>query len=166
MYGAVTILLTHNLGHRDVKALLKYKQLSCSSPSFLEQRWKSTKFCQQFFVWLVYGNLASNGAVFKTTSVISPSSPMVFLYLSKMSKSIKEIVTKTVRVNSSAKKCFITRAPVIPKLDDTIHCRVVSNISSSQVNTTSRQGIKQLGISFGSIFLLYFSFESIWRPHS
>ena len=29
-------------------------------------------------------------------------------------------------------------------------------ISSYQVNTTSRRGIKQLGISFGSIFLLFF----------
>ena len=37
--------------------------------------------------------------------------------------------------------------------------RVVTKISSCQVNTTSRQGIKQLGISFGSIFLL-FSYES------
>ena len=33
--------------------------------------------------------------------------------------------------------------------------RVVTKISSCQVNTTSRQGIKQLGISFGSIFLLF-----------
>ena len=37
--------------------------------------------------------------------------------------------------------------------------RVVTKISSCRVNTTSGQGIKQLGISFGSIFLL-FSFES------
>ena len=37
--------------------------------------------------------------------------------------------------------------------------REVTNISSCQVNTTSRQGIKQLGISFGSIFLL-FSYKS------
>ena len=35
----------------------------------------------------------------------------------------------------------------------------VTKISSSQVYTTSRWGIKQLGISFGSIFLL-FSHES------
>ena len=33
--------------------------------------------------------------------------------------------------------------------------RVVTKISSCQVNTTSRQGIKWLGISFGSIFLLF-----------
>ena len=33
--------------------------------------------------------------------------------------------------------------------------RVVTKISSCPVNTTSRQGIKQLGISFGSIFLLF-----------
>ena len=33
--------------------------------------------------------------------------------------------------------------------------RVVTKISSCRVNTTSRQGIKQLGISFGSIFLLF-----------
>ena len=31
--------------------------------------------------------------------------------------------------------------------------RDVTKISSCRVNTTSRQGIKQLGISFGSIFL-------------
>ena len=36
----------------------------------------------------------------------------------------------------------------------------VAKISSCRVNTTSRQGMKQLGISFGSDFLL-FSFESI-----
>ena len=30
-----------------------------------------------------------------------------------------------------------------------------TKISSCQVNTTSRQGIKQLGIPFGSIFLLF-----------
>ena len=33
--------------------------------------------------------------------------------------------------------------------------RVVTKISSSRVKTTSRRGIKQLGISFGSIFLLF-----------
>ena len=35
--------------------------------------------------------------------------------------------------------------------------RVVTNISSCRVNTTSRRGIKQLGISLGSIFLLFSS---------
>ena len=34
-------------------------------------------------------------------------------------------------------------------------CGVVTKISSCQVNTTSRRRIKQLGISFGSIFLLF-----------
>ena len=33
------------------------------------------------------------------------------------------------------------------------HVRAVAKISSFWVNTTSRQGIKQLEISFGSIFL-------------
>ena len=33
--------------------------------------------------------------------------------------------------------------------------RVVTKISSCRVNTTSRRGIKQLGISFGSIFVLF-----------
>ena len=37
--------------------------------------------------------------------------------------------------------------------------RAVTKISRCQVNTTSRRGIKQLGISFGSIFRL-FSYES------
>ena len=37
--------------------------------------------------------------------------------------------------------------------------RAVTKISSCRVNTTSRRGIKQLVISFGSIFLL-FSYES------
>ena len=37
--------------------------------------------------------------------------------------------------------------------------RVVTKISNCWVNTTSRWKIKQLGISFGSIFLL-FSYES------
>ena len=41
--------------------------------------------------------------------------------------------------------------------------RVVTKISSCQVNTTSRWGKKQLGVSFGSIFLL-FSFESSRGP--
>ena len=38
---------------------------------------------------------------------------------------------------------------------------VITKISSCQVNTTSRWGIKQLGISFGSIVLL-FSYEQSW----
>ena len=37
--------------------------------------------------------------------------------------------------------------------------RDVTKISSCRVNTTSRQGIKQLGISFGFVFIL-FSYES------
>ena len=44
--------------------------------------------------------------------------------------------------------------------------RVVTKNLSCQVNTTSRLGIKQQGISFGSIFLL-FSYESTWgQVHS
>ena len=42
---------------------------------------------------------------------------------------------------------------------------VVTKISSCQVNTTSRKGMKQLGIYFGSIFLL-FSSESSQGPRS
>ena len=38
-------------------------------------------------------------------------------------------------------------------------CRAVTKISSCWIHITSRQGIKQQGISFGSIFLL-FSYES------
>ena len=44
-------------------------------------------------------------------------------------------------------------------------CTAVTKISSCWVHTTSRWGIKQLGISFGSIFLL-FSYESSQGPHS
>ena len=33
--------------------------------------------------------------------------------------------------------------------------RVVTKISSCRINTTSRRGIKRLGISFDSIFLLF-----------
>ena len=36
-----------------------------------------------------------------------------------------------------------------------IDIRVVTKISSCRVNTTSRRGIKRLGSSFGSIFLLF-----------
>ena len=36
------------------------------------------------------------------------------------------------------------------------YSRVVTKISSCWVNTTSRQGIKRVGISFGSIFFFYF----------
>ena len=46
-----------------------------------------------------------------------------------------------------------------------IFYRVVIKISSCRVNTTSRQGIKHLGISFGSNFLL-FSNKSSRGPHS
>ena len=38
--------------------------------------------------------------------------------------------------------------------------RVVTKISSCRVNTSSRRGIKWLGISFGSIFLLFFNKSS------
>ena len=44
---------------------------------------------------------------------------------------------------------------------DVIIYRVVTKISGCQVNTTRKRGIKQLGISFDSIFLL-FSNESSW----
>ena len=47
----------------------------------------------------------------------------------------------------------------------TLHTRAVTKIASCRVNTTSRRGIKQLGISFGSIFLL-FSYESSRGPRS
>jgi len=43
--------------------------------------------------------------------------------------------------------------------------RVVTKNLSCWVNTTSRLGIKQLGVSFGPIFLL-FSYESSWGPRS
>ena len=43
--------------------------------------------------------------------------------------------------------------------------RVVVNISICRVNTTSRLGIKHLGVSFGSNFLL-FSIKSSRGPHS
>ena len=42
---------------------------------------------------------------------------------------------------------------------------VVTKISSCRVNTTSRRRIKRLGISCGSIFLL-FSNKSSWGPLS
>ena len=37
----------------------------------------------------------------------------------------------------------------------------VTKISSCRVNTASRQGIKKLGISFGSVFLLFFHQTSL-----
>ena len=40
-------------------------------------------------------------------------------------------------------------------MNDIMSIRVVTKISSCRVNTTRRRGIKQLGISFGSIFLLF-----------
>ena len=43
-------------------------------------------------------------------------------------------------------------------------CKAVTKISICQVNTTIRWGIKQLGISSGSIFLL-FSYEGSRGPH-
>ena len=36
-----------------------------------------------------------------------------------------------------------------------VMARVVTKISSCRVNATNRRGIKQPGVSFGSIFLLY-----------
>ena len=49
---------------------------------------------------------------------------------------------------------------------ESLECSLaVTKISSCRVNTTSRRGIKQLGISFGSIFLL-FSFKSSRGAHS
>ena len=70
---------------------------------------------------------------------------------------------------------YISRAPS-PSLNKHLQppppspkvCRVVTKILSCQENTrsTGRQGIKQLGVSFGFVFLLYFSFESSWGAHS
>ena len=45
-----------------------------------------------------------------------------------------------------------------------VDIRVVTKISSCRVNTTSRRGIKRLGISFGSIFVLFSNKSS--RGHS
>ena len=53
----------------------------------------------------------------------------------------------------------------LPSQNEFILSRAVTKISSCRVNTTSRRGIKQLGISFGSIFLL-FSYESSRGPRS
>ena len=50
----------------------------------------------------------------------------------------------------------------IIKIKNVVINRVVTKISSCWVQTTSRQGIKQLGISFASVFLL-FSYESSQR---
>ena len=50
-----------------------------------------------------------------------------------------------------------------PKLNYQI-CRVVTKISSCRANTTSRRGIKWLGISFGSIFLLFSNKSSRGPP--
>ena len=50
-------------------------------------------------------------------------------------------------------------------LHETLLSRAVTKISSCWINTTSRRGIKQLGISFGSIFLL-FSYENSRGPCS
>ena len=47
----------------------------------------------------------------------------------------------------------------------TVPCRVATKILSCQVNTTSRWETTQLGISFGSIFVL-FSNESSQGPNS
>ena len=57
------------------------------------------------------------------------------------------------------KKEWQKNALFLPMLRYRYMYRDVTKISSCRVNTTSRQGIKQLGISFGSIFLL-FSYES------
>ena len=43
---------------------------------------------------------------------------------------------------------------LIKAIPKSFHSRVVTKISSCRVNTTSRRGIKQLGVSFGSIFAL------------
>ena len=50
----------------------------------------------------------------------------------------------------------------IIKIKNVLINRAVTKISSCWVRTTSRQGIKQLGISLASIFLL-FSYESSQR---
>ena len=44
--------------------------------------------------------------------------------------------------------------------------RVVTKISCCWVNTTSRQGIKQLMISFGSVFLLFSNATSWGHVHN
>ena len=48
-----------------------------------------------------------------------------------------------------------SHAMCTPPPSITTNNRVVTKMSSCQVTTTSTRGIKQLGISFGSIFLLF-----------
>ena len=45
------------------------------------------------------------------------------------------------------------------------HAYTEVGVVTKNLSTTSRLGIKQLGISFGPIFLL-FSYESSWGPRS
>ena len=45
-------------------------------------------------------------------------------------------------------------------------CRVVTKIPSCWVKTTSRWGIKQLGVTFGSLFLLFSNKRSRGHVHS
>ena len=53
------------------------------------------------------------------------------------------------------KRRLFSQAMAKATLKKLSHSRVVTKISSCRVNTTSRRGIKGLGISFGSIFLLF-----------
>ena len=61
--------------------------------------------------------------------------------------------------------CITNRLVSYLLADNSLICTAVTKVSSCRENTTSRRGIKQLGISFGLIFVL-FSYESSQGPHS
>ena len=82
-------------------------------------------------------------------------------YLSRKISNFENLSTKMWKFKKLFNECW--KFNILWQLRSD-HIRDVTKISSCWVNTTSRQGIKQLGISFGSIFLL-FSNESSQGPH-
>ena len=77
-------------------------------------------------------------------------------FIPNLKKTTTTIIIATTKTKTKADK-FEALAP--------ISFRAVTKILSCRVNTTSRRGIKQLEISFGSIFLP-FSYESSRGPRS
>ena len=69
---------------------------------------------------------------------------------------IHSVVQDRLNVKTLHLKCWYKA-----KRFTTLWIRDFTNVSSCQVYTVSRRGIKQLGISFGSIFLLFYYESSL-----
>ena len=114
-----------------------------------------SEFCPHFVLRLVCLTFCEK-MQFRNKGFGNYSNRDIKKFIPDLKKTTTTIIIATTKTKTKADK-FEALAPN--------SFRAVSKILSCRVNTTSRRRIKQLEISFGSIFLL-FSYESSRGPRS